>query len=152
MFFYFTDFFNPVKVLNRFIGLDSDHDRLNNNNYVLNNKYILGLPLQIFNLILVTITVVCLVLFYIITRKKYVQLTVFFTTGLIKVAELYNENINTKPGVDRSKTWRKYILQILDYDKFQVMINQLKERLEEYNTCIDKEKREFGDDCVNIYK
>jgi hypothetical protein len=152
MFFYFTDFFNPVKVLNRFIGLDSDHDKLNNNNYVLNNKYILGLPLQIFNLILVAITVVCLVLFYIITRKKYVQLTVFLTTGLIKVAELYNENINTKPEVDRSKTWRKYILQILDYDKFLVMINQLKKRLEEYNTCIEKEGREIGDDCVNIYK
>lgn len=149
MFFYFTDFFNPVKVLNRFIGLDSDHDRLNNNNYVLNNKYILGLPLQIFNLILLTITLVCLILFYIITRKRYVQLTIFFTNGLIKLSETYNEIIN---NVNPSNKWKKYILQILNYDKFDILIKQLKERLVEYDTCIKKEGRKKGDDCVNIYK
>ena len=148
MFFYFTDFFNPVKVLNRFIGLNSDHDRLNNNNYVLNNKYILGLPLQIFNLILLTITLVCLILFYIITRKRYVQLTIFFTNGLIKLSETYNQIINS---VDSNNIWRKYILQILNYDKFDILIKQLKERLVEYDTCIKKEVRKKGDDCVNVY-
>ena len=33
-----------------------------------------------------------------------------------------------------------------------ILINQLKERLVEYDTCIKKEGRKKGDDCVNIYK
>lgn len=88
--FYALDFFNPGKVFKRLIYVPE------NNEDIMKNAYIIGLPSIIFLLTLFIILIIIAVLFYKYTKPIYARFREIFITVVYGIASIFDSSISPK--------------------------------------------------------
>jgi hypothetical protein len=87
--FYALDILNPGSIINKLIYKSDNND-------IINNSYILGLPFTIFVLSLLIVLIIISILFYKYTKILYYRVKNAFIIILYNIANIFDKNINPK--------------------------------------------------------
>ena len=87
--FYALDILNPGKIVNKLIYKGDNND-------IINNSYILGLPFTIFILLLLIVLIIIAILFYKYTKILYNKVKNAFIIMLYSIANIFDKSINPK--------------------------------------------------------